>query len=394
MGVFNMENILSGAEVTANDLFGDEPDNNSKETQEIIDNNTPDNKENDQTTEIHDASAEDVFGDDSEEVSSQQNNEGTEDAVNDTNSKNSPNDSDNFYSSITDALVDEQVFQTLSPEDIKGINSAEDFRDAFEKEINSRLDERNRRINQALSVGVEPSAIKEYEGTLGFLDQITPEILSEESQRGEDIRKKLIQQSFMNRGYSPEKAQKMTSKLFESGDDIEEAKEALEENKKYFNTKYTEVINSAKAEEEKYKKKKQKQAETLKNEILNNAKFFEDIELDKNTRQKVVDNIMKPIHKDPDTGDYYTELQKYEKENPNEFIKNVGYLFTLTDGFKDLSRLVKPSARKEVKSKLKELETTLSNTGRKGTSMNFVSTASNNNNEKSFWEKGFVLDLK
>lgn len=390
MGAFDMNNILSGSEITVNDLFGEETEQ-VKETQSTPSETGVENEDKEKTTEIHDANVEDIFGDDSEEVSSQENNKGEEDTE-ETTGNNSPDH--NFYSSITDALVDEQIFQTLSPEDIKKIESPEDFRDAFEKEINSRLDERSRRINEALSAGVETSDIKQYEGTLNFLDQITPEIINEESKRGEDIRRKLIQQSLMNKGFSPEKSEKMTNKFFENGDDIDEAKEALEENKKYFASKYNEVINNAKAEEEKYKKEKQKQAEQLTKEILNNKTFFDDVEIDKNTRQKVVDNIMKPTYKDPGTGEFYTELQKYEKENPNDFIKNVGYLFTLTDGFKNLGRLVKPSAKKEVKSKLKELEATLSNSSRGGSSMRFISTSSNTNNQKPFWEKGFVLDMK
>jgi len=36
------------------------------------------------------------------------------------------------------------------------------------------------------------------------------------------------------------------------------------------------------------------------------------MELDKATRQKIYDNISKPIYKDPETGDYLTALEKYE----------------------------------------------------------------------------------
>jgi hypothetical protein len=93
-------------------------------------------------------------------------------------------------------------------------------------------------------------------------------------------------------------------------------------------------------------------------------KVFGDISIDKATRQKVYDNISKPIYKDPETGEYYTAVQKYRLENENNFIKNVGLLFTLTDGFTNLDKLVSPKAKKEVKSKLKELQHTLSNTQR------------------------------
>jgi hypothetical protein len=85
-----------------------------------------------------------------------------------------------------------------------------------------------------LNAGVEPNIIKQYENTLGFLDNISESQLNEESDKGDDLRKRLLQQDFMNRGYSSERAIKMTEKLFASGEDIEEAKQALISNKEYY----------------------------------------------------------------------------------------------------------------------------------------------------------------
>ena len=76
------------------------------------------------------------------------------------------------------------------------------------------------------------------------------------------------------------------------------------------------------------------------------------------------DNISKPVYKDPETGEFYTAIQKYELENKTEFLKNLGLLFTLTDGFKNIDKLVKGRVRKEVKKGLRELENTLNNTAR------------------------------
>jgi len=76
----------------------------------------------------------------------------------------------------------------------------------------------------------------------------------------------------------------------------------------------------------------------------------------KQTRQKIYDNIAKPIYKDPETGNYYTALQKYQKENNNDFIKNMGIVYTLTDGFKNMDGLIKGKLNKEMKKGFKELE--------------------------------------
>ena len=100
----------------------------------------------------------------------------------------------------------------------------------------------------------------------------------------------------------------------------------------------------------------------MKDSILKEDKVFGDLSIDKATRQKIFDNLSKPVYKDPKTGALYTAIQKYEKENKNEFLKNIGILFTLTNGFKDIDGLVKTKARKEVKKGFKDLEAALKNT--------------------------------
>lgn len=391
---FDIDNLLSGNEVTVNDLFGDDED--VKDTQQKSQKNeesTDENEENDETAETLFADIDDLFGEESEEVSSKDKNKGKEDIESTEDDNDSPDN--NFYSSITDALVESSVFRnlSLSKEEIDNIKSPEDFRDLIEKEIAASFDERTKRINEALSVGVEPSEIRNLEGTLNFLGQVTTEIISEESKRGEDIRRRLIQQSYMNRGFAPEKAERLTEKIFASGDDIEEAKEALEDNKLYFNNRYNTIVESAKREEQKYQKERQKQAEDLRKSIMSDGKVFDDVEISKQVRQQVVDNIFKTSYKDPDTGVYLTPIQKYEKENPTEFIKKVGLVFTLTDGFTKMENLVKPAARKEVNNKLKELEATLKNSHSNRGNLKYVGGKESTSN-KSIWDKGFVLDIK
>jgi hypothetical protein len=124
-------------------------------------------------------------------------------------------------------------------------------------------------------------------------------------------------------------------------------------------------------------KERRKQAETLKKSILEDKQVFGELQLDKATRQKIFDNISKPVYRDKETNELYTALQKYEMDNKVDFLKNVGLIFTLTDGFKNLDGLVKSKVRKEVKKGLRELEHTLNNTSRNSDgSYKFVSGVS------------------
>lgn len=386
---FSMDNILSGDEAAA--LFSDDVDVKSKqdpqpeEHEENNDNNS--NSEESDITEVQ--TSESLFGSEEPESVGDEENKEKES----TTSNEADNSPKNFYSSITDALVEDGVFPDLDDERIQQIQSPEDFSKLIEERIQAGFDERQKRIDAALNAGVDNNIIRQYENTLSYLNNITSEMITEESDRGEDIRKRLLVQDFMNKNFSQEKALKMVERLIATGEDVDEAKAALEENKKYFGDKYQEILDNAKAEEEQEKKKQQQQAEQLKKDILTSNKVFGDVDIDKATRQKVYDNISKPVYKDPETGFLYTAVQKYKKDNENDFIKNVGLLFTLTDGFKDLSKLVSPSAKKEVKKKMRELEHTLSNSARdRGGSMSFVGNTTQDTG-KSFFDRGFTIDL-
>ena len=73
-----------------------------------------------------------------------------EDVQSDDGGSSSPNV---FYSSIAGALKDEGVFPDLDDDTIKGIQGPEDFLELFEKAVTSRMDERIRRVDEALGAG-------------------------------------------------------------------------------------------------------------------------------------------------------------------------------------------------------------------------------------------------
>lgn len=344
-------------------------------------------KDKEETTEVVDV--DNLFTDTPESVGSGK--ENTEEKE-DTTPKGNGTSPKNFYSSIAKALKEEGIFPDLDDEDLSKVKDPEDFRDLIDQQIKAGLDERQKRINEVLSVGVEPTEIRRYENTINFLDSVNNESISDESDKGENLRKNLIYQDFINRGYSKERAAKEVQKSFNAGTDIDDAKEALKSNIDFFRDKYDELVNDAKSEAEQEEKERKEQAEKLKSSILNDKDVFGDLSVDKSTRQRIYDNIAKPVYKDPETGEYFTAIQKYEMENRTDFLKNIGLLFTLTDGFKNLDGLVKGKVKKEVKKGLRELEHTLNNTARTSDgNLKFVSGV--DEDPESFIGKGWNLDV-
>ena len=377
MDELSMDNILTGDEI--DNLFLD--DALQGNPPEKKDDETPDKDEKDITTEVN---PDELFGE-PESVGSGDNNEGTED----TDSKKDGT-SPKFFSSIAKAFAEEGIFPDLDDDAIERVNSPEDFRELIEQRIKSELDERQKRIDEALNYGVEPSVIKQYENTIAYLDSIDARKISDEGEQGETLRRNLIMQDLMNRGYSRERATKAAEKSFRNGDDIEDAKEALTGNREYFKGQYDKLVNEAKQEQDAQAKAQKEQAEQLKNSILSDKKFFGELEVDKATRKKIFENIAKPTYRDEETGTYLTPIQKYELENKTEFMKYLGLIFTLTDGFKNLDTLVKGKVRKEVKKGFRELENTLNNTTRNSDgSLRFVSGV----DPESFIGKGWNLDI-
>nr|DAN95534.1 MAG TPA: hypothetical protein [Crassvirales sp.] len=381
MEELSLDNILTGSEIE--NLFVDE------ETQESAPEDTDKEKEDKpeegkekkekETTEVNVNSLftepESVGSEDVEEK---------EDTSPDKDST-----SPKFYSSIAKAFAEEGIFPDLDEDTISKVETPEDLRKLVDEQIKASLDEKQKRIDEALNAGVEPDTIRQYEGALNYLDSLTDDTITAETEEGEKLRKQLIYQDFINRGYSKERASREVQKSLNGGTDVDDAKEALKSNKEYFKSKYDEVVEDAKKEEEAEVTKRKELATQLKNSILTDKKVFGEIEVDKATRQRIYDNIAKPVYKDPDTGEMLTAIQRYEIEHRTEFLKNLGLIFTLTDGFKTLDGLVKGKVRKEVKKGFRELENTLNNTAR--TSDGNLNYASGVDSE-SFIGKGWTID--
>ena len=129
-----------------------DPESNKEETEETPSKNPDENKEeNKETTEVVDVDT--LFTNKPESVGSEDNKE-----QEGTSSKEET--SPNFYSSIAKTFVEDGVFQDLNDEALSKVNDAESFMDLMEEQIQSKLDEKQKRIDQALNAGIEPTQVQ------------------------------------------------------------------------------------------------------------------------------------------------------------------------------------------------------------------------------------------
>lgn len=388
IGELSEDLIMTGDEIDVENLFSD--DGGEEEIQV-----TPpapkekEDKEIEKTTEEEEINPDDLFNNPESVGSGKDNQEEEEDTQSEKGKGTSPKT--NFYSSIASALKEEGIFPDLDDDTLNGIKTPEDFAEAVEKTVQARLDERQKRIDAALQADVELDEVRRYEQTLANLDAIKEEYITNETEKGERLRKSLIYQDFRNRGYSEARAKREVEKSFNAGTDIEDAKEALESNREYFSNQYQDLIKEAQEEAKEEQRKIKEEAAQLKKSMLEDKEVFTGITLDKTTRQKAFENITKPVFKTED-GEYLTAIQKYEMDNPVEFRKYLSVLFTMTDGFKNIDGLVKGKVKKEVKQSLRELEHKLSSTAR-NSSGNPRYVGGVEEDTESYIGKGWDLDV-
>ena len=269
----------------------------------------------------------------------------------------------NLFKSIAAALREEGVFPDADDESIDSISDAEGFRRFFDKQVEAKLNDTQKRISDALTNGVEPSAIQQYEGALAWLNQITEEALTAKNEHGEDLRRRIIYQDLLNRGYSEQRAHREIKKSLDAGTDIEDAKDAFASNMEYFQTRYNALLNEAKDRHDKMRQYYNSRAERFKKDLLENKTVFGSVDIDNDTRKRVFDAVTKPTHKGDD-GKYYTDIQWTQRQDPDKFSRNVGLLYVLTDGFTNVEKLVNPESERRMKKGLAKLETVINTTRR------------------------------
>lgn len=337
---------------------------------------------------LGDATNEDIFGEQSDEIVPDDNeNETADDVVNpddifqeETTQENVGEEDDKkkekeelpetkdtgsspktkFYSSALKALKDDGVLPDLEDDFITNVKTPEEFADAIEKQVAARMTESEKRVKEALENNVEVNSVRKFENALSYLDSIEEAAIEAEDDAGETLRKQIIYQDYINKGFKPERAEKEVNKSFNGGTDVEDAKAALESNKEYFKDEYDNLIEEKKKITLQEKKEKEKQVKDFQKKVLETEDPF-GIKVDKLTRQKIYENAVKPVHKDKD-GKVLTTVQKYSKENPFDAEYYFSLFYTMTDGFKNIDKFVGQKVRQQSKSALKDLESKLRNT--------------------------------
>ena len=389
----------STVEVKVDNLFDNNEDNDDDEPEETDDNTNDDNNNQDDSDDEDETSLNSVLDklgkiDHAKKESKSKKDNDDDDDTDDTDDSDdddtNSSDKSKFYKSIAKALKDDGVVD-VDDETLDNIKDSNDFvNNIINKKINDGIDDVTKRVYDALTAGVQAPVIKQYENTINILKTIENADIEDEGEGGEDVRKKLIFQQYINRGFNDEKAKKEVEKAFNAGTDIDDAKDALSDNLEFFQNQYNDLIEQSRKDNENRMAQKRQELDTLKKSVMSDSDEWKDFNVNDTLKQKIYDNITRPAYKGQN-GETYTEIQKYERENRIGFLKNVSMCYTLTNGFTDFSGLSKTKVRKEVSKGMRELESALNSTSR--TSSGALKFITNTNDDPESSSKGWDIDV-
>lgn len=377
-----LDNMLGAEEVER--MFSSQE--TSEESEETVTEETVTEPENNETEETAEVDFSDLLGNQPESVGSGENKKGDGGAPESPKGQGSPQE--NLFSSIAKAIRDEGVFPDLSDDAISAVKDASTLKKLFDDEISKSLDERQQRIEKALNSGATSDEMQQYQNALNISQYLesrdTTDTLNKEGDDGEALRKRVMYQDYINRGFKHERAVKMIQKSFDDGTDIDDANEALNSCKEYYKQQIDAFQQEMEARQQAKKADEQKQFSSLKKHILDTDSFYGGVQVDKQTRQKAYDAITKPIYKD-EAGNYMNALQKYQREHPTEFMENVALLFALTDEFKSVNRLTHKKVQQGIKKGFEEVASLLNSTRRNGDgTLNLANTSPDTENRESW----------
>ena len=233
-----------------------------------------------------------------------------------------------IISSLATHFHEKGVLPSLNLEE-KKINSIEDLQEAINAEIKNGLEENVRMYKEAMEKGVPQDAYTDYERQKQILESIEPGRL--ENNNEAELRFGIIAQDFINRGYSQDEARKFAKRSVDLGEDVADSKNALGRLKEHNEKSYNEYIEKAAKEE-------QDSIDKVKSFVNNSEEFMKGVKLTKAVKDGLIKQMTTPVERD-ENGKLVSAYGKALKEDPLKVRTMTEYLFFITDGFKDFSKM-------------------------------------------------------
>ena len=242
--------------------------------------------------------------------------------------------SSNLYSSLAKVIHEQGLLPSLNPEDDK-IETIDDFVNAFKREseiiAQTKLDE--------YIANLDIDKIADNKTLLDNVAGIDEQVLRQDI----DLAKSIIKQDYLNQGFDENRVNRLLNRLTDLGEDaiLEDATESLESVKRHAQKQ---IDDERAAYDKRMADQAKEQAELdakIKKTVFEQD-LIQGLKPTKVMRDTVYKNMTEIVGKSPD-GTLENAFLRDRRENPLEFETRMYYMYTLTNGFKDFSKLTNTS---------------------------------------------------
>lgn len=256
-------------------------------------------------------------------------------------------DNSSLLFSFASTLVEDGVLPSLDLNEDK-IKTTADLIEAIRTEIKSNefadLTPVQKEAVIALRNGISLETFVGRKQQEASYEAITSSHLEEDL----ELRKQLIKQDFLSKGYSEDKAEKFVQRSLDLGEDLDDAREALEAQKQLVKLQTERDIENNKQKEAEAAAEYAKQVEQLKNTVYNeSAEIIPGMKFNKNIADQVYESMTKIV--DEVQGQPINKLMRDRMKDPVGFEHKLHYLYTVTKGFTDFTKLTRNEKTKAVK---------------------------------------------
>lgn len=264
--------------------------------------------------------------DNSEEVGSDDQSEGSNESDDEGDS------SSNFFTTLTGFIHEKGLLPSIDLGSVK-IETEEDFVEAIRNEIKIQSELQSQDYLRNLNLEVIAKSNHEIQN----LESITEDTLRSNLEQAKSI----IFKDYINQGLTEERATRLLNRLVDLGDDalIEDALTSIDSLKQYESRRIEEeqqAYERRQAEEIKHYEETQ---ELIKKSVFERNDLFKDYKAPQSVRKAVYETMNNIVGKDPETGEFENRFMRDRRESPIDFDTRMYYVYTLTDGFKDFSKL-------------------------------------------------------
>lgn len=285
-----------------------------------------------------------------------------EDKIKGIKTNEDPQDSKEFpsspiFTSLASALKDEGIFSSINEDKLKDIKTADDFKEAFEEELKSArylgLNQLQREALDAMDHGVPIEMFVKSKTNEQYYNSIN----EEDVENDENLKRQVIEAEFIQKGFSQEEAEESVDDIFDLGKEDDKAKKALQSLKRIESQRIEQIKEANKQKLIEDQERNKKEIEDLKNKVISSEEFIPGFPVSNTMKEKVFESMTKIVAQD-NYGNPLNSMQVERSKDPYTFETKLHYLWNLSNGFKDFSKLVKKSKT----TALKNLEEQLSST--------------------------------